>query len=569
MRPRGLLVLALALRLSLPAAARAEDAVEALRKSLFSPVDPQAAERREQQLKQRVEALKDIGDLRQALALSEWRDVPGVPPAIRKVDQAARTEVGERLKKALGEAAEKGALPSRLAAAHVLGAMGPNIRSLDPNSTRGFAGELAPLLVKLRRDSEPSVRAAAAQALGDIFPDPASAAAALKAILTKDEVEPRRAAAAALGRMIEVVSALQKTGRAQTGVEARGDDVLDAAREVIPAAGTGIKDADAQVRARCLEALRRATVALNEQIPEPIDPGRIPPPGAKLTPFEAKELNQLADFLAQAQARFRPLLIALKEHGSGVAGALKDADAVVAQRAAAALESMAQARGRLHRMAASIPPLAKKDEDPLGPVFRDAVPALAKGLDHENVRVRLACLYALETMETDAAPAADALVQALKDKNPFVRWGAVRALGRMAPQAADRAVVGLAGCLADDSADVRTTALVALRRYGPAAAPAVDSLAGALKSKDMGTQLLVIEALNAIGTKAKAAIPALSGALSAGEPEVRAAAARGLGRFGRDAAEATRALVAALKDANVTVRQAAGEALLAIGPAAK
>src|SRR5205823_285687 len=116
-----------------------------------------------------------------------------------------------------------------------------------------------------------------------------------KAILNKDEVEPRRAAAAALGRLVEVVSALQKIGRAQTGIEARGDDVLAAAWEVILAAGAGIKDADAQVRARCLEAVRQATAALREQISDPIDPSRLPPPGVKLTAFEAKQLRREAD----------------------------------------------------------------------------------------------------------------------------------------------------------------------------------------------------------------------------------------------------------------------------------
>src|SRR5262249_44233851 len=68
----------------------------------------------------------------------------------------------------------------------------------DSRSSRGFAVSQTPLLVRLCQDPEPAVRAAAARALGRVRPDPAVATAALKTILARDEVGPRRAAAQAL-----------------------------------------------------------------------------------------------------------------------------------------------------------------------------------------------------------------------------------------------------------------------------------------------------------------------------------------------------------------------------------
>lgn len=471
-RRPALVALAVAVPLLTPAAARASDPVEALRQGLSFQIgderNPARKEYREAQLKRHIEALKTPGELRRALALQEWKDVPGAPPGIVAIDQAARKEVGERLIRALGAATARKDIASRLAAANLIGGMGTDIRAVDPTSRRGFASGLAPLLAQLCRDPDPKVRAAAARALGKIFPEPAEAAAKLKAMLSKDKEGPRRAAAEALGSLITTATELQKTGRQQTGVEASGEDVLAAGKEVTVAAGTGLKDQDARVRALCLEAIRRAATALRNQIRDPYHPNQFPPRGAKnLNPREIQQLQEAAQQFADSEEHFRPLLEALHTLGTAFKDALKDKDLIVTQKAAGVLEALAEVRSRLRRLARSIPPApgqAKKlTGDTLGPVTKAAVPALAARLTDKEVRVRLACLYALEALGQDAERAAPALVTASRDKNAFVRWGAVRALGRMAPKAADEAVGALAGCVEDDSADVRATALVALR----------------------------------------------------------------------------------------------------------
>ena len=63
-------------------------------------------------------------------------------------------------------------------------------------------------------------------------------------------------------------------------------------------------------------------------------------------------------------------------------------------------------------------------DQPLLNGLRKAVPTLALLTGDVNAEVRLAALSALDLLEEEAAPAVDALVKALADKNPFARWSA-------------------------------------------------------------------------------------------------------------------------------------------------
>jgi HEAT repeat protein len=637
----ALTLLALALPVLLPGPSRASDAVEELRMYLrfrVSRLDATELQEREKQLKKYIGALKSIAELRQALMLPGWQDQNAGFANVLPVDRAARAEVGRRLEKALAEAARKGDVPRRLAVAHAIGAMGDDIPTITPppakgdepptrtaQPSRGFASSLAPILIRLCQDPEPTVRTAAARALGRINPEPGPTAAALKAILANDEVGPRRAAAEALGSLVEIPSRLpvrdpdvtfptpdfgkgkkgkvKKGGMAapvQGGFGAKGPggkggfdrdfgpggwggkgsltvrarakirEALDAGAGVITIAAAGLADNDAQVRMLCLEAFRRAAVALREEVV--VYSGSFPPGDAALTPLQQRRLEMGLKTNAAEQKRLRPVLEALYEHGASLRRALRTQDAAVNQRSAEVVQILAEARAALLRGAAGLPAqgAAKTPEDPLGPAVLFAVPDLAGKLTHEDPGVRLACVRALYALGIDAAPAAEALLKALKDSDASVRVGAVLALGGIEPRALTEAIAakvatGLAGRADDENESVRTNALFLVRRYGASAAPAVASLTRALKTGDARTQLLAIQVLDAIGTQAKAAVPGLTAALASPEAEVRIAAAQALGRFGRDAAEATRALVEALNDANVAVRQAASEALLAIG----
>jgi HEAT repeat protein len=645
----ALTLIALALPVLLPGLSRASDAVEELRMYLRYSFKVDAAElkEREKQLKQYTGALKSITELRQALSLPGWQDqTTGFGNLLP--DRAARAEIGRRLETALTEAARKGDVPRRLAVAHAVGAMGDDIPPINPPSakgdegplstvraSRGYASSLAPILIRLCQDPEPAVRTAAARALGRINPERGPAVAALKGILARDEVGPRRAAAEALCGLVEIptraapaapeaffpATGFEKMGggkgfgkggkgakKAKGGMAApakggfggkgfgkggggfdpdfgpggwggRGSavrsrarlrEVLEAGADVIPVAAAGLADADPQVRTLCLEAFRRTAVALRDE--GIVSSNTFLPGGTALTRLQQARLETSLKAIEEEKKRLRPVLGALFEHGASLRRGLRVPDAAVNQRSAEVVQILAQARAALRRGAAGLPPeaAAKAHEDPLGPVVLFAVPDLAAKLTHQDAAVRLACVRALSALDTDAAPAAEALVGALKDDDTAVRGWAVLALGGIERGALTEAVaakvaVGLAGRAEDTNETVRANALVVVRRYGAAAAPAAASLTRALHARDARTQLLAIQALDAIGAKAKAAVPGLTAALASPETEVRIAAAQALGRFGRDAADATKALVAALDDANVAVRQAASEALLAIG----
>jgi HEAT repeat protein len=189
-------------------------------------------------------------------------------------------------------------------------------------------------------------------------------------------------------------------------------------------------------------------------------------------------------------------------------------------------------------------------------------------------------------MGLQGAVAIPALVAALGDPYPYVRWAAARTLGRLAEREAEAgkagtipeglaaplgrlpdAVAGLARLLlCDPDEGVRMAVATALTRYGPRAAAAVPALREAVGSgSDVELRVAVIQALEAIGTDAVPALPALVPALRDPDPRVREEAARVLGRFGRHSRFALPALRDALEDRDNMVRKAISEAILNIG----
>jgi HEAT repeat protein len=322
---------------------------------------------------------------------------------------------------------------------------------------------------------------------------------------------------------------------------------------VLPVAARGVKDADEEVRRHCLGAIRGAaesfgTAAAYAGGPDPdlVRPNR-----------------------EQRYQQILPVAAALADAVPSLVPLLTDKDAATCVRACQALEATAAARTRLLGLAARFPPLAKggAEKDALLAGLRKALPALATLAGNKDVEVRLAALYVLEELGPEAAPAAAAAAKAMDDEDSFVRWAAARVLGKMAPREADKAVPALVRRVNDDNGDVRITALAALERYGPEAAPAVEKVTAALKKGgDEQTRLWAVRVLAAVGRagREKTTAPLIE-ALSAKEVTIRRAAARALAGFGAPDEATTTALRAALKDADGEVRRTAAEALLAEG----
>jgi HEAT repeat protein len=564
---RPLLVLAVVV---LPRLAAAADPLEE-----FTQLLRQTPERpNKEQLKvhkNRIEkaaaALVRPSDLRRALLLWEWReaelpqeDPDGEENPFAKTYQKIRGELAERLKTSLREGLGSKEAGRRLAVLTFLASMasaeaeraGAPIRE-EPGAQRirffrftpSMAADVRKLLVA---DKDAEVRAAAAESVATIDPARKETLEALKPLLDlKREPIERRAAAQALGRMVRAVSEggfvsapwRPRPGtppgvapeRPASALERMGPDIL-------AACAPGLGDEDATVRRLCMEAIRQAAQAL------------------------AEPLGKWGELI-------RPLARAVNARTKDVRGRLADKDLSVCLTAHQALEAMATARRSL-RGGPRLPPWRGGPSEPPRPADRvlldgilEALPELEKSLSHEEVRVRLASLYVLETLDADAAPAAAVVAKALADKNGFVRWGAVRVLHNMAPQAPDKAVPALAGALKDDNKTVRLTAANALCRYGPKASEAVGPLGAAVSDTEPHVRLGAIDALAAIGEKAAAQTGVLIRALKDDKtPEARAAAAKALGRLGALTNERVKALRFALRDPDAAVRQAAGDALL-------
>jgi HEAT repeat protein len=154
-------------------------------------------------------------------------------------------------------------------------------------------------------------------------------------------------------------------------------------------------------------------------------------------------------------------------------------------------------------------------------------------------------------------------LNALKHRQPAVRLGAVRSLGRLRVDPA--VAIRLLTRAAEDSDQlVRRAAVEGLSKLGPAS---VAALASALASPDHHIRRLAVSGLANLGSKAGPAVPALIHALRDTDVSVRRLAARTLGLLGGAVAAAIPALTAALHDADRVCCRLAAWALTQSGPA--
>jgi HEAT repeat protein len=561
------------------------DPVEDLRQALYIRLEEVrnkvALDHRREVLQKKVDALRTLSDFRRALQLTEWKD-DHREPLLREIDQTMRTEVGNRFRKGVERVIQLGSPAAKIAVADMLAEMGASTRSLDPADQGGFTRTFEPELARLLKDNDARVEAAAARALGKINADPKAAVRDLKGPLQSNDVSLRRAAAQGLLDLVQTVAQLNRKGRTQQGIQAGEAEVIAAGTHVVPAAGLGLADPDAQVRRRCIEAIQQAAASLGELVPEPRSSKELPAEGRQLTPAEREDVNKYADAVQKAWRDYLPLLEAFKGQATGLARAVNDPDADIRLLTRRALEDMANARLRIRRLFYSIPaPPGEKAEarrlevllvameappkdDPLLDAVKPSLDELARRLADPDVRVRLASLDFLEFLEEAAAPAVRVLAAALADPDRFVRWAASRTLGKVGPVKTELTVPGLARLMADPDLDVRAAAALTLERYGPVARAAIPALIKASATGDDQGRVAAMKALGNVTRDTAEAVPALASNLSHEDNLVRVTAAQTLGKFGAVAKAAVPALEKALNDEDMNVRQAASDALLSI-----
>jgi HEAT repeat protein len=520
------------------------ESVEQLRQQLAIP-QPEEKTEWLAVLKKRAEAVQGVVDLSHALTLNEWRQ----PLGVGDTDHLKiRTALAERFRKAARDVLRGTDATRQCAAATLVAGLVPGgvHRGYPDPVVAGTITVLIPDVSLLAVSADRSVREAAARALGRFFLDTERAAPALGKLLGDREPAVRRAAAEAL------VSQAREGGP--------GQFPLAAWRAVGPVAAGGVPDEDERVGLSCLDAVRVTAKRVNSYLgehtrgePLPVLPGKPRPAGDANAPAAFwGEIRPVANALGQAVRLLLPLLAS--------------DNSARRVRGCQALEAIAATRARMVQAAGGAAPLARAlgGKDPLLPGLTDAVADLIKCVgDTKDVEVRLAGLYVLEELGPEAAPAAAVTAKALGDDDSFMRWGAARVFGKMAPAGAAAAVPGLAVRVNDENGDVRITALAALERYGPAAAPAVTEVSQALNKGDEATRLWAVRVLAAVGPggKAKTREP-LIGALSARGVGIRRIATVALARFGKADKATTAALRAALADEDADVRRTASEALL-------
>jgi len=194
--------------------------------------------------------------------------------------------------------------------------------------------------------------------------------------------------------------------------------------------------------------------------------------------------------------------------------------------------------------------------------------SFVKDLKDKDAKVRAEAVRGLISMRASAKPAIPALVEALGDSDPKVRYRAVIALGNLwsgieSGAEIEAAVPALLKLLKDEDPYTRRRALHAFGQIGPGAQAALPTLKQIMHDRNDPDWVLAFSIVNDIERPPTDDVSTLAGLLKDKDATIRAQAAERLellgmramflsGNFKAD--EAIPALIAALKDPETKVR---------------
>jgi len=204
--------------------------------------------------------------------------------------------------------------------------------------------------------------------------------------------------------------------------------------------------------------------------------------------------------------------------------------------------------------------------------LRDTLAANRQLADDSSSYVRQAYVNTIETLDADALPLLGILLKMSNDPVVYVRWTAIRTLGKVAPEAPESIVPRLGLIISRElDLDVRVAAMVALEQFGEKGQGALEAVIGASKRGDAEARLEALEAIEKMSAAPEAILPALTRALLTPDEsvqslaKVRLTAAQVLYRMGDKARAAVPQLTEALRDKDPEVRRLAAQTILAIG----
>jgi HEAT repeat protein len=397
---------------------------------------------RDRAIKQCTAELRSLADLQGAVMMVEWR-ASATDEGTATSDRANYAIVLARFTNAVRQILHHGQPANVVGTIEMLGRMATLAHATGEPLTlvRGFAPDLADVVMK----GPPGLRGLATRTLAQIEPPVFIAVPVLSELLRAEDPTLRRAAAD--GFVLLLQNALQATGTSGPVLHpAPRRDLILAASAVLPAVHAGLDDVQPEVRRRCLETIGLACAALTRLMEEHPRSDESSPP----RPLEA-EYDEL-----------RPLLQALRHQGSLLERFLHDGDPQTRILTHKALEELGVARDRwLQRCTAR---REGADEKLLRDLLHEAIPGLAEELAHPDVQVRRSALDVLEMSGSLALPALPALTRALHDPDRFVRWSAVRTVGKLGPAAAPQTLADLNELLQDPDEELRKAAVNALQR---------------------------------------------------------------------------------------------------------
>jgi HEAT repeat protein len=422
------------------------------------------------------------------------------------------------------------------------------------------AGKAAiPILTRLLKDKERSVVVEAAHALKTFGADAAPAAPALLEALKSEESTIRIAAAGVLGKLdaaakpaVPSLIAMLKAGdQWERGYTALAlGDLGPIAKEAIPDLIKATQDREAAVQCNAAYALGR----MNQ-------PASVLP-AANAALRAAFDLGVLRSRGGGDDAAILKLLEGAKKAGdSRLRSLAADAAIDTGETAMPALVAALDSPDEEIRAAAAfaLGQLARSPTVRASPHAAQAVRALVARLKDPDPSTRSMTGTALAAFKSPLA--LPALLEAIKAKDWDTRADAALALGGLTgdPQSSPAAASALIGALKDEHPWVRWVAVRTLKVFGPGAKDAVPRLIEMLDDR-ASTEISLPPPKRPLNDEQKAMLNMLKSVMKGGQ--VRDAVAATLGKIGPDAHAAVPVLIEELKQNDRNAIKALGD----IGP---
>ena len=288
------------------------DAVESVRQILRATnLDPHM---REQYLRQQIDQVRTVADLRQALGLLEWRDQE-TTASVGSIDQNYRGMLCQCFEQEVHARLRQGDATTKSVVLNILAEQPPTLR--DTNSKNGLMRRFTSDLLMLMQQPDESIRRQAARTLGLIHPEPETAIAGLSRMLMGGPAEDRAAAAEGLTNLVHTASKLVGRAREQSGIECSRADLVKTGRLALPCIGRALTDNNVEVRRQCAEGVCQSAEILRVLVQafDSIEDG--------------ESAEHYREHVAEERTELLPLIDALREQSPTLAKALADTDAEV------------------------------------------------------------------------------------------------------------------------------------------------------------------------------------------------------------------------------------------------